>query len=80
MAIRCTDENDESTYKVTGIYWGGMSSTEPSWYFIPHFSPFALNFGKNLSGIQSNIITAFKNSAAFTDNSKTDHKMYEQTA
>ena len=61
MAIRCTDENDPETYKVTGIYWGGMSGSEKgTWYFQPHFTPFVLNFGKNLDeDINWSIINSF---------------------
>lgn len=77
MTIRCTDINNESTYKVAGIYWGGMSATSGSWYFQPHFSPFELNFGKNTQGVtQNDIIGAFKSSVAFTTNTPYNYQMY----
>ena len=78
MAIRCTNEDDPETYKVTGIYWGGTVTTSGSWYFQPHFSPFTLNFGKNMptGSYTWNIIDAFKASAAYTTATPTNYAMY----
>ena len=51
LAIRASDEDNPETYKATGIYWGGMTSNVGDWYFNPHFTPFKLNFGRNLSNV-----------------------------
>ena len=73
MAIRCTDENDPETYKVTGIYWGGEVSTSAYWYFRPHFTPFMLNFGQNIPEVtQTNIIDSFFSQASYP----VDYQMY----
>ena len=76
MAIRATDINNPDTYKVTGIYWGGMSAEDSNWYFEPHFTPFVFNFGKNLpSGYTWDIIKAF-DPASLTSSNPINYCMY----
>ena len=79
LAIRASDVNDVNTYRASGIYWGGMSSSFGDWYFNPHFSPFVLNFGKNVSETNnSNIIKAFFGSDAYNLNKATNYPLYTQ--
>ena len=78
LAIKASDPSDVTTYKASGIYWGGWHpSSSATWWFEPYFSPFTLNFGKNINEITYlNIIDQFMNSAAFTTNTPTDDCCY----
>ena len=80
LGMYCTDPNDESTYRATGIYWGGMEKADQygNFYFETRFSPFKFNFGKNMSGAlsETDIIQWFMNSTAFTNNTPTDYCCY----
>lgn len=43
MAIYASDENDASTYRAMGIYWGGYYEYDLA------FSPFLINYGKEVN-------------------------------
>ena len=76
LAIRTNDPDDVSTYKATGIYWGGWSSSLG--YFAPYFSPFSLNFNYAITPWipTTSIIERFMASDAFTNNTPTDDCCY----
>ena len=78
LAIRASDPSDVSTYKATGIYWGGWHDT-PMSYFEPYFTPFSLNFGKNISDYvsETSIINRFMASDAFSKNTPVDNCICE---
>ena len=78
LAIRTEDPDDETTYKATGIYWGGWHDVDPMTWFAPYFSPFSLNFNKNITSQVSitSIIQQFMNSKAFSQNTPVDYCCY----
>ena len=81
LGLTASDPLNPDTYKASGIYWGRDCNEAPIWTSWARFTPFTLNFGKNLpSGdTEWNIINRFYNSAAFTTNTPTNDFCYTFT-